>query len=372
MKVPLLDLKPQYRSLKKEIDAAVGQVLESQQFILGEPVATLEQTLAHYCKCRYAIGVSSGTDALLAALMLEALGPGDEAITTPYTFFATAGTIARIGAKPVFVDINPVSYTIDPDQIEASITKKTKAIVPVHLFGQMAEMEPILSIAQTHQLIVIEDAAQAIGAEHKGRRAGSSGPTGCFSFFPSKNLGAAGDAGMVVTHDPDRARRLRYLRVHGADRPYQHPYIGGNFRLDALQAAILAAKVPYLDRWITARQNHAVQYNQLFAQTTLLDKELIRLPEVVTDRPVFHQYVIRATQRDALRGFLKEKGIETGVYYPLPLHLQPCFAYLGYQKGDFPESEQAADEALALPLYPELEAAAREYIVARIHEFYNA
>lgn len=354
MNVPLLDLKAQYQAVKPEIDAAVAEVLESQYFILGPKVKACEEAIAQYSWCKHAVGVSSGTDALLISLTCEGIGLGDEVITTPYTFFATVGSIARTGARPVFVDIDPVTYNIDPASIESRITDRTKAIIPVHLYGQMADMDPIMRLARDHDLVVIEDAAQAIGAEYKGRRAGSIGHYGCFSFFPSKNLGAAGDGGMVVTNDADRAEKLSRLRVHGSKPKYYHQIIGGNFRLDALQAAIVAVKLRHLDHWTAARQKNAARYDQLFAATDLVEKGIVTLPTVRTNRHIFNQYVIRTPKRDELKAFLKEKGVGTEVYYPVPMHVQQCFSDLGYSVGDFPESEKAANESLALPVYPEL------------------
>lgn len=384
MKVPLLDLKAQYMAIKAEIDASVAEVMESQQFILGPPVQKCEQAIAQYSGCAYGVGVSSGTDALLVCLMAEGIGPGDEVITTPYTFFATAGSIARVGAKPVFVDIDPASYNLDPGQIESKITPHTRAIIPVHLYGQMADMDAVMRVAEKHQLVVIEDAAQAIGAEHKGRRAGSIGQYGCFSFFPSKNLGAAGDGGMVVTGDARRAEKLIRLRAHGSQPKYYHQVIGGNFRLDSLQAAVVLAKLRHLDAWTTARQHNASRYNRLFAETGLPIAEgaqpsaskagapSLVLPRIVTDRHIFNQYVIRVARRDPLRAALREKGVGTEIYYPVPLHLQECFSYLGYRAGAFPESESAAAETLALPIYPELSETQARYVVQCIAEALSA
>src|SRR5271166_5981817 len=293
MNIPLLDLKAQYASIKNEVNAAIGEVLESQQFILGPKVDECEKAIAAYSNCSYGIGVSSGSDALLACLMAENIGPGDEVITTPYTFFATVGAISRLGATPVFVDIDPATYNVDVSQIAGKITKNTRVVMPIHLFGQIADMDPVTRLAQEHGLIVIEDAAQAIGAEYKGRRAGSIGHYGCFSFFPSKNLGAAGDAGMVVTNDDQRAERLRCIRTHGAKPKYHHKIIGGNFRLDAIQAAVVLAKLPHLDKWTAARQGNAKRYDRLLAEAGVP----IGLPAVVTDRHIFNQYVIRTATR---------------------------------------------------------------------------
>ncbi len=372
MQVPLLDLKAQYRSIKAEIDAAVAEVFESQYFIMGPKVAECEQAVAAYCQCAHGIGVASGTDALLVALMTECIGPGDEVITSPYTFFATAGSISRTGAKPVFVDIDPVSYNIDPAQIEAAITPRTRAIMPVHLYGQLADMDAIMAIAEKHGLIVIEDAAQAIGAEHGGRRAGSIGTYGCFSFFPSKNLGGAGDGGMVTTQDADRAKRLGIMRVHGMEPKYYHHYIGGNFRLDALQAAVVSVKLRYLDQWTEARQRNARRYNELFAASGLAESGALSLPREVADRHIYNQYVVRAERRDDLIEHLKAAQVGCEVYYPVPLHRQECFASLGYAEGSMPESERAARETLALPVYPELGAEQAAFVVETVRSFYGA
>lgn len=370
MHVPLLDLKAQYRSIKADVDAAVADVMTSQHFILGSKVEQCEKAIARYCGSSHGVGVSSGSDALLACLMAEDIGPGDEVITTSYTFFATAGAIARVGAIPVFVDIDPATYNLDLTQIASRVTLRTRAIIPVHLFGQTADMGPIMSIARDEGLVVIEDAAQAIGAEHNGRRAGSVGHYGCFSFFPSKNLGAAGDGGMIVTNDAQRAEKLQCLRAHGSKPKYHHKLIGGNFRLDAIQAAVVSAKLPHLDDWTAARQRNAERYDELFAEAGLTtgSKPLIP-PTVVTDRHVFNQYVIRVSDRDGLKAALQEHGVSTEVYYPVPLHLQECFTYLGYEAGSFPESERAARETLALPVHPELTDEQARYVVDRIGDF---
>jgi dTDP-4-amino-4,6-dideoxygalactose transaminase len=365
MNVPLLDLKAQYAAIKPEVDAAIAEVLESQHFILGPKVEQLEKAVAAYSKCSHAIGVSSGSDALLACLMAENIGTGDEVITTPYSFFATAGAVARLGAVPVFVDIDPVTYNMNVSQVSAKVTAKTRAIIPVHLYGQMADMDPIMRLAEQHRLVVIEDAAQAIGAEYKGRRAGSIGHYGCFSFFPSKNLGGAGDGGMVVSNDAQRAEKVRCLRGHGARPKYYHKLVGGNFRLDAIQAAVVSAKLPHLDDWTAARQRNAGKYNQMFGEAGLP----IGLPTVVTNRHIFNQYVIRAANRDELQAYLKQKGIGTEVYYPVPLHLQECFAYLGEKAGAFPESERAAKETLALPIHPELTESQAKFVLSCVGEF---
>jgi len=378
MNVPLLDLKAQYQAIKPEVDRAIAEVMESQHFILGPSVERCERAIAQYCNCHYAVGVSSGTDALLVCLMAEDIGRGDEVITTPYTFFATAGSIARVGATPVFVDIDPVTYNLDPAQIAPKITERTKAIIPVHLYGQMADMEAVMPVAEKHRLIVIEDAAQAIGAERGGRRAGSVGHYGCFSFFPSKNLGAAGDAGMVVTNDAERAAKIVRLRAHGSKPKYYHRVIGGNFRLDALQAAVVSAKLRHLDDWTAARQRNARRYDELFAKSGLKvadsSKRLSKgdlnviLPSVAAGRHIFNQYVIRIRERDRLRSALGGRGVSTEIYYPVPMHLQECFAYLGHKPGAFPESESAAGETLALPIYPELSDAQAHHVVDSIRD----
>ncbi|MBL7192262.1 DegT/DnrJ/EryC1/StrS family aminotransferase [bacterium] len=371
MKVPLLDLKAQYNSIKSDVDKAVAEVFESQYFINGPQVKECEAAIAEYCNCKYATGVSSGTDALLISLMAAGIGAGDEVITTDYSFFATAGCVSRTGAKPVFVDIDPVTYNIDPAKIEAKITPKTKAVIPVHLYGQMADMDPIMEIAEKHGLIVIEDAAQAIGSEYKGRRAGSIGHYGCFSFFPSKNLGTAGDGGMVVTNDADLDSKLKIFRNHGSKPKYYHKFIGGNFRLDTLHAAVVLAKFPHLDSWSAARKRNADYYRKLFCEKDIIGKGVKCLPEEVTNRHIYNQFVIRAERRNDLQKFLKEQGIGNEVYYPVPFHLQECFAYLGSKAENFIDSSKAADESLALPIYPELTAEQAEYVVDCIADFYK-
>ncbi len=349
--VPLLDLRAQYATIRDEVRAAVDRVLESQQFILGPEVEAFEQEIADYCQCKYAIGVSSGTDAILISLMALEIGPGDEVIMPPYTFFATAGCVARLNAKPVFVDIDPLIYNLDPNKLESAITPRTRAIIPVHLFGQMAEMDPIMEVARRYNLYVIEDAAQAIGAEYYGKRAGSIGNVGCFSFFPSKNLGGIGDGGMVATNDEALSKKIRLLRSHGAQPKYYHPLIGGNFRLDAIQAAVLRVKLKYLDGWTEARQRNVTTYRRLFAEAGVD----IGLPyEAPNRRHIYNQFVIRSGRRDALMANLRQCGVGTEIYYPLPLHLQECFRYLEYEAGEFPESEAAARETLAVPVYGEL------------------
>lgn len=372
MNVPLLDLKAQYQSIKAEFDRAVAEVVESQYFILGPQVKACEEAIARYCNCGHAVGVSSGTDALLIALMAEGVGAGDEVITTPYTFFATGGSIARVGAKPIFVDIDPATYNIDPSLIERKITAHTRAIIPVHLYGQTADMDPIMDIATRHRLVVIEDAAQAIGAEYKGRRAGSIGHYGCFSFFPSKNLGGAGDGGLVTTNDAQRASRLVALRNHGMEPKYFHKMIGGNFRLDTLQAAVVAVKLKHLDGWTTGRQANAERYHRLFEASGLVRRGTVRLPTVSATRHIFNQYVLRVPRRDELVAHLKTQSIGCEVYYPLPLHLQECFAYLGYRAGELPEAEKAAQETIALPVYPELRAEQAEAVVGAVKAFFDS
>lgn len=371
MKVPLLDLVAQYRAIKPEIDAAVQQVFESQYFILGPEVVACEKAIADYSQCAHGCGVSSGTDALLIALMNEGIGAGDEVITSPYTFFATAGSIARTGARPVFVDIDPETYNLRADQIEERVTDKTKAIMVVHLYGLMADMDPIMDVARRHDLVVIEDAAQAIGSEYKGHRAGSIGDYGCFSFFPSKNLGGAGDGGMVVMQDAARAEKLATLRNHGMKPKYYNKYIGGNFRLDALQAAVINVKLKHLDDWSRGRQSNAERYDRLFSEAGLSGASVTtpKHPGREDYRHIYNQYVVRVKNRDGLREALAGKDVGTEIYYPVPLHLQECFAYLGHKAGDFPESERAATETVALPIYPELTDAQAEYVVAAIGEF---
>lgn len=370
MKVPLLDLTAQYQSIRAEIDAAVSEVMASQHFILGPKVVACEESIAAYCGSQHAIGLSSGTDALLIALMAEDIGSGDEVITTPYSFFATGGCIARVGATPVFVDIDPASFNIAISQIEKKITQKTRAIIPVHLYGQMAEMDGVMEIAKCHNLIVIEDAAQALGAESGTGKAGSIGHYGCFSFFPSKNLGAAGDGGMIVTQDAERDDKLRRLRAHGSKPKYYHSLIGGNFRLDALQAAVVSVKLPSLDGWIEARRKNATTYRSLFKRTDLVEKGIVVLPEEVCGRHTYNQFVIRVKQRDTLRSYLSEQNIGSEIYYPVPLHLQKCFSNIGHRPGGFPQSEEAASTTLAVPVYPELTDEQIQYVVTSIEGFY--
>lgn len=349
MKIPLLDLKAQYAGIREEVMQAVSEVLESQICILGPKVAELETQVAALSDCKYAVGMSSGTDALLAAFMALNIGPGDEVVTTPFTFFATAGCVARVGALPVFVDIDPLTFNIDPAKIEAAITAKTKTIIPVHLFGQMCDMDPIMEIANRHGIPVIEDAAQAISATYKGRKAGSIGAIGCFSFFPSKNLGGAGDGGMCVTNDAHLHEMLQLMRSHGSKPKYYHKLVGGNFRLDPLQAAVLMVKLPHLDAWSTARRRNAALYDELFAGTAV-GTPFIH-PDCVS---IFNQYSIRVPNRDAVRQALTDANVGTEIYYPVPMHLQECFAGKCRVVGSLAESERAANEVLALPIYPEL------------------
>jgi len=378
MGVPLLDLKAHHEPLHKEIMAALEQTFRSQAFILGAEVGTLEERVAAYCQTKYGIGVTSGTDALLIALMALGVGPGDEVITTPYSFFATAGAVARLGARPVLIDIDPRTFNLDPGKLDEVVTRKTKAIIPVHLYGQSADMAPIMDVAKRHNLSVIEDAAQAIGSEYQdGRRVCSIGTIGCLSFFPSKNLGCLGDGGMAVTSDPDLAERMRVLRVHGSKPKYYHKLIGGNFRLDTIQAAVLNVKLNYLDGWTKRRQKNASQYDALFKQTGLVQKERVKLPEPVYRNAgvrhfhIYNQFVLRVEQRDALMAHLKQKDIGAEIYYPVPFHLQECFRYLGYKEGDFPESERAAKEVLAIPIYPELTAAQQAEVVEAMVSYYR-
>ncbi len=376
--VPFLDLKAQYAAIREEVRAAVDRVMDSQVFILGPEVEALEREAATYSHSPYGIAVSSGTDALLVALMAIGIQPGDEVIAPTYTFFATAGSIARLGARPVFVDIDLATYNLNPQAVEAAITPRTRALIPVHLFGQMADMDAIMAVARRHDLIVIEDAAQAIGSEYKGQRAGSLGQLACFSFFPSKNLGGFGDGGLVTANDDGLAKRVRLLRGHGAHPKYYHQLVGGNFRLDALQAAVLRVKLKYLDNWTEARQRNAAFYREQFTELDLrlsvdadLEKELgLVLPVELNDvRHIYNQFVIRTGRREALIAYLRQRGIGSEIYYPVPMHLQECFADLGYRAGDFPKSEQAARESLAIPIYPELTEAMQSTVVEAIAEF---
>ncbi len=372
MKVPLLDLQAQYATIRDEVRAAVDRVFETQQFVLGPEVEALEAEIARYSQTQFAIGCASGSDALLLALMSCGVSRGDEVITTPFSFFATASAIARLGARPVFVDIDKDTYNINPALVAGAITDRTKAIMPVHIYGQCAEMDPLIELGQNRGIPIIEDAAQAIGAEDRSRRAGSMGTIGCFSFYPSKNLGGAGDGGMLVTNDQEHAQRLRKLRVHGEERKYFHELIGINSRLDALQAVVLRAKLPHLDDWTNARRRNAQQYESMFSEAGLTDQ--IDLPFVRSGaRHIFHLYVVRVHNdcRDALRAYLGEHGIGAEVYYPVPLHLQRCFSSLGHTAGDFPASERAARETLALPVYPELTDEQRHFVVNSIRQFFS-
>ncbi|MBS1914376.1 MAG: DegT/DnrJ/EryC1/StrS family aminotransferase [Bacteroidetes bacterium] len=385
MTVPLLDLKAQYASLKEELDDAVLRVSASQYFILGPEVTAMERAMEEYLEVRHALGVSSGTDALLLALMALGVGAGDEVIVPTFSFFATAGVVARLGAKPVLVDVEPDTLNIDPAAVARAITARTRAIVPVHLYGQSADMDPLMALGAEHGVPVIEDAAQAIGVRYRdGRRVGSIGTVGCFSFFPSKNLGAFGDGGLVTTNDTALYERMKIMRVHGGERRYYHSVIGGNFRLDEIQAAVLNVKLPYLDGWSAARRANAARYNALFTEMGLNDGTpssdlgahgIVLAPveryaaSGVEHHHIFNQYVIRAERRDDLRGWLTSRSIGNEVYYPVPFHLQECFAGLGYKHGDFPVAEKAAAEVLALPVYPELTVGQIEYVASSIAEF---
>jgi dTDP-4-amino-4,6-dideoxygalactose transaminase len=368
--VPLCDLRAQYETIGPMIEEAVLRVLASGQVILGPEVTALEAEIAHYCGTAYGVGCASGTDAVLLALHALEIGPGDEVILPPYTFFATAGMVCRIGARPVFVDIEPDTYNLDPLQVESKITDRTRAIMAVHLFGQCADMEPLWHIAERHDLPIIEDAAQAIGAEYQGKRAGNLGAIGCFSFYPSKNLGAYGDAGMCVTNDPDWAERMTCLRVHGMEPKYYHKYLGWNARLDALQAAILRVKLPHLEDWIAARQEAAHRYDALIEEhhlTRFLERPVVR----THNRHVFHQYVVRVAggERDALVRHLRADHIGCEIYYPVPLHEQEALGFLGYHMGDFPASEEAASCVMALPMFPELTVDQQRRVVQSCADF---
>lgn len=388
MNVPLLDLKAQYNTLKKELDEAVLRVSESQYFIMGPEVGELEKSMCDYLDAKKAIGVSSGTDALLVALMALDVQPGDEVIVPTYSFFATAGVVSRLNATPVFTDIDPVTYNMDPKDIERKITSKTKAIVPVHLYGQSADMEPIMAVAKAHNIKVVEDGAQAISVQYKdGKKVGTIGDIGCYSFFPSKNLGGYGDGGLVVTMDEELGEKLKILRVHGGKPKYYHRIIGGNFRLDTIQAAVLSVKLPYLDGWSEKRRENADLYTRLFIEAGLAEetgrteydgKNPVLLPAAVyrdsgvKNYHIYNQYVLRVgAKRDELRNFLKENGIGNEVYYPVPFHRQDCFAYLNSNDSDYPMSNAAAEESIAVPVYPELSAAQIEYVVSKIKEFMN-
>jgi dTDP-4-amino-4,6-dideoxygalactose transaminase len=371
MTVPLLDLQAQYQPLRDEILAAVTRVCDSQRFIMGPEIAALEEQMAALLGIRHAVAVSSGTDALLLALMAVGVGPGDEVVTTTYSFFATAGAIARLGARPVLVDIDETTFNMDPELAAAAITPRTKALVPVHLFGLSADMDLLGEVASRAQVPIVEDAAQAIGATYKSRPLGGLGALGCFSFFPSKNLGAFGDAGLLTTNDDALAERVRLLRTHGMQPLYYHHVIGGNFRMDALQAAVLRVKAPHLAEWTDRRRANAQRYLSLFRDAGLRSRLTLPL-EPVDRRHIFNQFVIRTPQRDLLKQHLDERGIGTAIYYPVPFHLQPCFAYLGHRRGDFPHAEKAADESLALPIYAELTPQQQEAVVGAIAEFVNA
>ena len=365
MQIPFLDLKRQYQGIKEEIDPVVREVVESGRYIGGEKVETFEKNIAQYIGVKYAIGVSSGTDALLASLMAIGIGPGDEIITTPFTFIATAEVVSFLGAEPVFVDIDERSFNINPDLIEEKINTKTRAIIPVHLFGQMAEMERITEIAKEHGLKIIEDAAQSIGATYKGEKACNIGDVGCLSFFPSKNLGAFGDGGMVCTNDDDIAKTVKELKEHGSSEKYHHSRIGFNGRLDAIQAAILDVKLKHLDRWSKKRIENANYYNNSI-------KEYLKTPDKVVDGVhVYNQYSVLSERRDELVQYLSSKGVPTAIYYPIPLHLQPVFSYLGYKKGDFPVAEKISERIFSLPIFPELYPEEKDYIVDTIIEFYK-
>lgn len=384
--VPLLDLKAQWASIRDEVMPRVEEVFQAQSFILGPAVAQAEEALARYLEVPHAIGVSSGTDALLLSLMALGIGPGQGVVTTPFTFFATVGSIARLGARPLFVDIDPDTYNLDPAALEALLARDDlpappKAIIPVHLFGQPADMDPILELARRHDLMVVEDAAQAIGAVYPSaqglRKVGSLGRTGCFSFFPSKNLGGAGDGGLITTADDALAEKIRSMRTHGSHpkEKYRHLYLGGNFRLDALQAVVIQAKLPHLEEWSAARRAGAAHYDRLFADSGLVGRGLVSLPyrawPQVEAAHVFNQYVIRVQDRAGLMDHLRAQGIGHAVYYPTPLHLAECFAHLGYRPGDFPHAEKAAAEVLAIPVYPELSPAQRERVVEVIADYYH-
>ncbi len=365
-----LDLKAQFATIRDEVMAAVTRVMESQHFILGPEVKQLEEEIASKLGAKHAIGCASGTDALILALLAARIGPGDEVITTPFSFIATAGSIAHVGAKPVFVDVDPATFNINPGLIEAAITPKTRAIMPVHLFGLAADMRPILEVARAHNLVVIEDAAQAIAARYDDRFVGTLGDFGCFSFFPSKNLGGAGDGGLVTTNDPTLAERLRMLRVHGSKKKYLHEILGTNSRLDALQAAILRVKLNHLDSWADARRSHADSYRRLFDAHNLSSFVAYPAAPPAGFHHVYNQFTIRCAFRDELREFLRQAGVPSEIYYPLCLHLQPAFAYLGYSTGDFPVAETASKEVLSLPVFPELSSTQQALVVPTIADFF--
>ncbi|GMU87511.1 MAG: cell surface polysaccharide biosynthesis protein [Ignavibacteriales bacterium] len=385
MKVPLLDLKAQYQQIKNEIDETLIRVAESQYFIMGPELEKMEKAMAEYLECKYAIGVSSGTDALLLALMALDIQPGDEVILPTYSFFATAGVVARLNAVPVFADSDPVTFNLDPAEIERKITPKTKAIIPVHLYGQSADMDAIMTIAKKYKLFVIEDGAQAIGVQYKdGKKVGNFGDIGCFSFFPSKNLGCFGDGGLVTTNNDDLAKKLTIKRVHGGQPKYYHKVIGGNFRLDAIQAAVLSVKLPYLDGWSARRRENAALYTKLFTGAGLAagegvavfdDENKVLLPaavyksDSVKNYHIYNQYIIRVEKRNALRDFMTQRGIGVEIYYPVPFHRQECFSYLNYNMNDYPVADCCANDSLALPIYPELTTEQIEYVVEMIAEF---
>ena len=371
VKVPLLDLQAQFRQIRGDVLSAIEEVCEAQSFILGRRVEVFESAIAGYLECRHAVGVASGSDALLLSLMAAGVKPGDEVITVPFTFFSTAGSISRLHAVPVFVDVLPDTFTMDPEQLERKITPRTKAIIPVHLFGQCADMERIMELADRRGLKVIEDACQSIGASRQGRKAGTFGYSGCFSFFPSKNLGGVGDGGLIVTNDGDLCDLLLALRVHGSRSDYHHDHIGLNSRLDALEAAVLRVKLQHLDEWNAKRARNAANYNDLFTRAGLLER-LTLPPTDPRNVHVFNQYTLRAQNRDELMAYLKDHEIGHNGYYPVPLHLQECYQPLGYAKGDLPVSEQLAQEVVSLPVYPELTDAQMETVVTRISEFYNS
>ena len=372
MKVPLLDLTEQNSKLRPEIEAALGRVLDTNAFILGNEVKSLEAELAEYCGTKFAIGCASGSDALLLGLMAVGVGPGDEVITTPYSFFATVSAVTRLGAKPVFADIDPATFNLDVAQTEELMTERTKAVQPVHLYGQCADMEALNAIAGKHGIPVVEDAAQAIGAEENGKRAGAMSEVGCFSFYPSKNLGGMGDGGFMTTDDDEIARELFALRVHGSEERYYHKWVGLNSRLDGFQGAILRVKMPHLDEWSDRRKENADRYRSLFTDAGLAEQVVLPF-EREGCRHTYNQFVVRVpAKRDELRKFLAANDVGTDIYYPVPLHLQECFQYLGYREGEFPEAEKAARESLALPIYPELRVEQQEYVVERISEFFKS
>ena len=366
MQVPMLDLKAQYATIRDEVIQAITAVCESQLFCLGPVVAEFEEKIAAYCGCKYAIGVSSGTDALLVSLMALEIKPGDEVITTPFTFFSTAGSIARLGAKPVFVDVDHDSYNIDPSCIKEKITEKTRAIIPVHLFGQVAQMKPIMEIAKRHDLAVIEDAAQAMGATQDGIKCGNFGYLGCFSFYPSKNLGGFGDGGLVTTNSENLAEKIKTLRDHGQAPRYFYKVVGGNFRLDSIQAAVLSVKLKYLDKWNEKRRQNAALYNNIFADSP------VKTPKIdLNNVSIYHQYTVTAPERDRLQKFLSENGISSAVFYPKPLHLQDCFREPGCKEGSLPVAERLCGEVLSLPVFPELTAGQIEYVANTVLKFYG-